>query len=458
MPLPAVAIVGRPNVGKSTLFNRIVGGRRALVDDRPGVTRDRLEAEAEWTGRRFRLIDTGGFEVEPSADLSGRVRSQSLRAVEEADAVILVVDGRAGVAPDDVETARLLGKTGKPLVVAVNKIDGERQEAQALEFHRLGAGDVVAVSAEHGRAIDELLDLLVARLPEGEATEETVAIRVALIGRPNVGKSSLTNRILGEERVVVDATPGTTRDPIDVRFVREGETWVLVDTAGIRRKSRIDRALERESVARALRAAERADVSLLVVDASEGVTDQDARLARLVWERGRALVLVVNKLDLVPRERRHPEALLQEIHDKYRHLQVVPAVFISALAGTGIEEVFGAARRAGRAFTTRLATRAVNDILGKALAAVEAPIVAGRRARIYYAAPVASRPPTLALFVNDPARVTVAYLRYLENQLREALPLEGTPLRLLLRARSRDPSRALPAKADGDRRRARGRR
>ena len=457
MPLPTVAIVGRPNVGKSTLFNRIVGGRRALVDDRPGVTRDRLEAVAEWTGRRFRLIDTGGFEVEPSTDLPGRVRSQSLRAVEEADCVVLVVDARAGIAPADEETARLLGRTGKPVIVAANKVDGERQESQALEFHRLGVGEIVGVSAEHGRSVDELLDLVVARLPEGDAAEEPAAIRVALLGRPNVGKSSLTNRILGEERMVVDSMPGTTRDPIDVRFVRDGESWILVDTAGIRRKSRIDLALERESVSRALRAAERADVSLLVVDASEGVSDQDARLARLVWERGRALVLVVNKLDLVPRERRHPQVLLEEIHEAYKHLRIVPAVFISALQGTGIEEVFAAARRAERAFSTKLATRAVNDILGEALKALEAPIIKGRRARVYYAAPVATRPPTLALFVNDPERMTAAYLRYLENRLREAFPLEGTPLRLLLRARTRDPSRPRPVREKAKRSRARAR-
>ena len=440
MALPTVALVGRPNVGKSTLFNRIVGTRLALVDDQPGVTRDRLEGMGEWLGRRFRIVDTGGLELARTDDLPSRVREQSLRAVDDADVVVLVVDLRAGPVPDDAEAARLLGRTGKPIVVAVNKVDGDRQEAEALEFHGLGLEKLATVSAEHGRGIGDLLDLVIERLPEGEAAPVPTAVRLALVGRPNAGKSSLTNRILGAERMVVDAAPGTTRDPVDVRVVRDGVEWILVDTAGIRRKSRIDRALEHASVARALRAAERAHVVLLVVDASEGVTDQDARLARLVWERGRALVVVMNKWDLLPRERRRPAELAGAIREAYAHLRSVPIVFVSALEGTRIDDVFAAAKRTAEAFSFALSTRGLNEVVEAATSAHEAPVVGGKRGRVYYAAPLGSRPPTIAFFVNDPEIIPESYVRFLENRIRETFPLEGTPLRIKLRARPRRPA------------------
>jgi GTPase len=435
--LPAVAIVGRPNVGKSTLFNRIIGRRQALVDDEPGVTRDRLLAHAEWAGREFTVIDTGGFEVESEAELARRVRDQSLRAVAEARVVVFVVDGRSGVSPADVEVARLLAESGKPIVCAVNKIDGPKQADLAYEFFRLGLGAPQPISAEHGRGLDELLDTIVAQLPAATAAEEQPVLRVALLGRPNVGKSSILNGLVGEERVLVDRAAGTTRDPIDTLVRVNGEKLLLVDTAGIRRRSRIAFRLEKATVASALRSLDRADVALLVIDAGEGVTEQDARLARLVWDRGRGLVLVANKWDTVASSNRDPRAFLAEARRLYPHLENVPAMVVSALRGTHLDELLSAARRVGDVRRQRLPTRRLNEVLGDAVAAVAPPIHQGKRARFYYATALGHAPPTIALFVNHPDHVTTAYLRYLEHRLRASFPLEGTPLRLVLRARPR---------------------
>jgi GTP-binding protein len=436
--LPRVAILGRPNVGKSTLFNRIVGGRRALVDGRPGVTRDRIEAAAEWAGRRFVLIDTGGFEASSDLGLPEKIRTQSLRAAAEADVVLFVVDGRAGLAPPDRETARLLARLGRPVFLVVNKIDSEAAEPLAAEFFALGLGDPWPVSAEHGRRVHELLDAVVARLPLRVLPGEKPAdLRLAVIGRPNVGKSSLVNRLLGEERVLVDAAAGTTRDAVDAEFEAGGRRFVLVDTAGIRRRSRIDDRLERASVGRALAAVERADVALLVVDAAEGLTEQDARLARQVWERGRGLLLVANKWDLVPAERADRHAWLAAARRRFPHLEDVPAVFVSALSGSGIETLLPAVSRVEAAFRSQLGTRGLNRVLQEATSRVEPPAVRGRRGRVYYATATAACPPVVTLFVNDPQRFPAAYLRYLEHRIREAFFLEGTPLRLELRPRPR---------------------
>ena len=445
--LPSVAIVGRPNVGKSTLFNRFVGERRALVDDRPGVTRDRLVARAEWAGHTFEVVDTGGFDTEHETELPRRVREQSLRAVADSHVIVFVVDGRAGVSPVDRAMARLLAETGKPVICAVNKLDVGRHDALAYEFYELAVGEPLPISAEHGFGIDELLDRVVQHLPSAEADQEAPVLRLALVGRPNVGKSSILNRLVGEERVLVDATAGTTRDPIDATLTIDGEKLVLVDTAGIRRRSRIDERLEKATVSSALRSVERADVAALVIDGSEGVTEQDARIARLVWDRGRGLVLVVNKWDRVPIEERDPAEFVAKIRRLYRHLEHVPAVVVSALRGTQLEKIVPAARRVGAAHRLRLPTRRLNEALGEATTAVEPPIQRGKRARIYYATAVSTAPPTITLFVNDPEHVTTAYLRYLENRLRDAFPLEGTPIRLHLRARSRRTRSARSASA-----------
>jgi GTP-binding protein len=443
--LPAVAIVGRPNVGKSTLFNRILGGRRALVDDEPGVTRDRLVAEARWEGRRFVLTDTGGFEIGGGRELAARIRAQSLRAVEGADLVLFVVDGRAGLSPPDRVVARVLAESGKPVICVVNKIDGPGQSDLVYEYYRLGLGDPQAVSAEHSRGIDELLDRIVSSLREGSTAAPEATLHLALVGRPNVGKSSILNRLLDEERALVDSTAGTTRDPIDTLWRVGGETVLLVDTAGIRRRSRIERRLEKATVASALRSLERADVALLVVDAREGVTEQDARIARLAWERGRGLVLIVNKWDLMAGGDRDPQAFLAEARRVFPHFEHVPGVAVSALRGSGLDGILPAARRAAAAHRLRPSTRRLNEVLGEALSAVEPPRQRGKRARVYYATTLGSEPPTIALFVNHPEHVTTAYLRYLENRLRAALPLEGTPVRLVLRARPRAPASRRPA-------------
>jgi GTP-binding protein len=432
-----VAIVGRPNVGKSTLFNRIVGRRRALVDDQPGVTRDRLIERAQWAGREFRIVDTGGFEAQSEADLSARVREQSLRAVSDAAVVLFVVDGRAGLSPLDRALARHLAASGKPLVCVVNKIDGLGQDPLVYEFFSLGLGEPLGVSAEHAAGLDDMLDRMVAEMPKMSAPAAAPSVRIALVGRPNVGKSSILNRLVGEDRVLVDAEAGTTRDPIDILLEKDGLGYLLVDTAGMRRKSRIDERLEKATVSAALRSVERADVALLVIDAGEGITEQDARIARLVWERGRGLLLVANKWDTLPPEKRDPGKYLEEVRRLYAHFEHVPMVAVSATAGTRIEDILPAARKVGEAHRQRLPTRALNDLLAQATTAVEPPILKGKRARLYYATAVGHSPPAVALFVNQPEHVSKTYLRYLENRLREAFSLEGTPLRLALRARPR---------------------
>ena len=393
------------------------------------------------------LTDTGGFEVGSARELARRVRAQSLQAVAAADVVLFVVDGRAGLSPPDVAVARLLAESGKPVLCVVNKIDGPGQRNLAYEYFRLGLGEPQPVSAEHGVGIDELLDRVVSHLRGESAAAQTSVLRLALVGRPNVGKSSILNRLLGEERVLVDSTAGTTRDPIDTLWTGDGEAVWLIDTAGIRRQSRIERRLERATVASALRSLERADVGLLVVDGAEGITEQDARLARLAWERGRGLVLVINKWDARPADARDPRTFLDEARRVYPHLEHVPGVAVSALRGTRLDEILPAARRVAEAHRLKLPTRLLNEVLHEASSAVEPPRERGKRARFYYATALGSAPPTVGLFVNHPAHVTTAYLRYLENRLRAAFPLEGTPVRFVLRARPRAAMSGRPARS-----------
>ena len=437
--LPVVAVLGRPNVGKSTLFNRIVGGRRAIVDGRPGVTRDRIEAVADWDGRRFLLVDTGGFEEALGEDLlSDRVRSQSLHAASKADVIIFVVDARTEPLPVDAEVARHLARFQRPVLLAANKVDGEKQEVFALTLYELGLGEPIAVSAEHGRGVNSLLDRVVAALPPGKEVElRPENLRLALLGRPNVGKSSILNCLTGEDRMVVHELAGTTRDSVDTTIEHAGERILLVDTAGIRRRSRVEQGVERASVSRALRAAERADVALLVFDVTEGVADQDARLARLVQERGRALILVGNKWDKLAVGDRQVRDRIAQIREPYAHLAAVPAIFVSALQGTGIDRLLPEAIELARRFRTRLPTRGLNEAIAEWTTAVEPPMVRGKRARIYYVSSVAASPPTIVLFVNDRTRFTIAYLRYLENRIRQTWPLEGIPLRMKIRNRER---------------------
>jgi len=443
--LPIVAIVGRPNVGKSTLFNRYAGYRRALVEDTPGITRDRIAEVVEVGARRILLVDTAGLDPEPGSAIDGAVQEQARAAVEGADAVIFVVDGRAGLLPQEQVLARELLRSERPVVVAVNKIDGPKQAALVGEFHALGLPWVRPTSAEHGPGAWDLLEELVAALPpateaEMEADEAGAAppIRVALVGRPNVGKSSLLNRLAGEERVVVSDVPGTTRDAIDVTFRVGEERYVFVDTAGLRRPGRRDRVAERGSALMAVRAIERADVALVLVDAAEGLTDQDMHLLGLVRERGRAALLIINKWDLVDREQ--GRAVHETLERRLRGFADVPQLTISAQTGLGVRRVLARVRRLARAASLEVPTAALNRWLQDAVRQHE-PAMAQRGPRrrpikFFYATQTATRPPTFVLFCTEPSAVQPSYRRFLENRLRERFDLAGVPIRLRLRKRS----------------------
>ena len=461
---PTVAIVGRPNVGKSTLFNRITGRRRAIVEDTPGVTRDRIYGGAEWQGRRFAVVDTGGFDPASAEPILRLMREQAEVAVAEADVVVLVVDGAAGLIPPDRDVYAVLRRAGKPLLVAVNKADRKDVDPYMVDFHALGAEALLGVSAEHGLGVDELLDAVVERLPPqasaraeppgamapedaADSTQEGIPeaalpLRLAVLGRPNVGKSSLVNRILGYERVIVSEVPGTTRDPIDASLVWDGRPVVLVDTAGIRRRARVERKLEKVSVLAALKALERCDVAALVLDAAEGITDQDQQIGAYAAESGRGVVIVANKWDLMPKGRTPLREFEAYARERLRHLAFAPLVFVSAAAGHGVHRVLRAAARVGEAQARRIPTGQVNRVLEAAVERNEPPFYRNRRIKFFYGAQLGVKPPTFAIVTSHPEGVPESYRRYLANQLREAFDFEGTPLRVLLRERSRDAGRA----------------
>jgi GTP-binding protein len=440
--LPVVAIVGRPNAGKSLLFNRLIHGQRAIVDSQPGVTRDRNIAVAHWQDRAFLLVDTGGFEDRDASALAAAVRAQGAQAAEEADLVIALFDGREGLNPTDRDFVQRLRRLRKPVLIAVNKLDTPTHEDAAAEFFALGAEEVLPISAAHGLGVAALMDRVVALLPEPHAPREHAgeAVTLAIVGRPNVGKSSLLNRLVGHERAVVDATPGTTRDPVDIPFCHGGKSYVFVDTAGIRRRPRVHEQIERSSVVRALRALARADVALLVLDATEGMRDQDARIAGYAWERGRALLLVINKWDAVPRARRDRPRVLGTIHRQYPTLAEVPAVFVSARTGAHLDELFPALENLLAAHHRVVRTVHLNQVLEAAARAQAPPSSGGKRPRFFYATQTGTAPPSFTVFCNHPELVATAYERYLANAFREAFDLRGTPLRLRLRARRRQPS------------------
>ncbi len=439
--LPLVAIVGRPNVGKSTLFNRFAGMRRALVQDTPGVTRDRIAEEVEVAGRRVLVVDTAGLDPEAEAGLEAAVQFQARTAVEQADAILFVVDGRSGVLPPDEALARTLHRAAKPLLLAVNKVDLPSHEKFTAEFHRLGFERVRGVSAEHGTGAWDALEELVQEIPDlGAAPELALGVRVAVVGRPNVGKSSLVNRLAGEERVVVSEVPGTTRDAIDVRIESRDGVFTLIDTAGLRRPGRRDRLVERTSALVTVRNLERADAVLLVIDAHEGFTDQDAHIASLCRERGRATAVVANKWDLVELREGRAAELAGELRHGLRFMADAPILRVSARSGAGIGRVLATARALRDAGERRIATAELNRWLGATVARHE-PAMAqrGQRKRpmkFFYATQTGVRPPTFVLFCTDPSSLQPAYRRFLENQLRGHFDLAGTPIRLRLRART----------------------
>ncbi|SES86690.1 ribosome biogenesis GTPase Der [Stigmatella erecta] len=439
---PLVAIVGRPNVGKSTLFNRLAGRRLALVEDEPGVTRDRHYADAQWGDRTFTLIDTGGFVPGEKDSLLKQVREQAQLAVEECDVILFVTDGRAGLTAADEAVAELLRKSGKPVLVAANKLDSGSDAMQALsgEFFRMGLGEVMPLSAEHALGVPQLVEAVLDRLPpkqEGEDAEvlpDDGTLRVAIIGRPNVGKSTMVNAILKEKRVVASEVPGTTRDPIDSALTYKGHKLILTDTAGIRRKRSIAHRVEQFSVVSALKVMDRSDVAVLIMDATEPAVDQDAKLAGLAEDKGRALVIVVNKWDLIGTDQRRQEAYREALKHSLKFVGYAPIIFTSALTGSKVEKVVDIAVELAEQFRYRAPTPQLNRLLEHMVDSNPAPIVAGKPLRLYYIAQVGTAPPTFALTCNNPERVPDMYKRYITNQLRKTFDLR-VPLRLLFRAR-----------------------
>ncbi|MSQ03086.1 MAG: ribosome biogenesis GTPase Der [Myxococcales bacterium] len=438
--LPIVAIVGRPNVGKSTLFNRLLGEKRALVHDRPGVTRDRNYHPAAWLEHEFMLVDTGGFEPEPGDKLFASMREQSETAIGEADVVIFLVDAQSGRTPADEATARIVRQSSKPVVVAVNKCDDAMHDDLAAEFWSLGLDEVLPVSAEHGRGLWELMSAVVSRFPAGASPEVEVEgeIRIAVLGRPNVGKSTLMNRLLGEERHIVHDMPGTTVDATDSIMELRGQRFRLVDTAGVRRRARVDDAVEQLAVGAALRTIERCHVVFVVLDGVEGPTEQDARLTGLVVERGRALVVLVNKWDAVREtEDRNITVLEDEFSRKLPHANFAPVLYISALTGKGCAKLLDLASEVFGAFNTRVSTARLNDFLRAAVAAHSPPQLHNHPIRYQYMTQVRVRPPTFCVFVNNPEGVVEHYDRFLKNRLREEFGFAGTPLKVEYRRRRR---------------------
>jgi GTP-binding protein len=437
--LPIVAIVGRPNVGKSTLFNRFAGTRRALVEDRPGITRDRIAEEVEVSGRRVLVVDTAGLDPDAEEGLSAAVQAQARAAIRDADAILFLTDGQSGILPEDREVARALRKTDKPLALLVNKIDAPAHAARVAEFHALGFARTLGVSAEHGTGAWDALEELVAAIPERpEPPPAPEGVRIAVVGRPNVGKSSLVNRLCGEERVVVSDVPGTTRDAVDVQLEHAGQHFTLVDTAGLRRAGRRDRTAERGSALMTVRALERAEVALVVIDAEEGFTDQDARVAGLARERGCAVAVLANKWDRVEGDRADPVG--KQIAHGLRFMADAPVLRISAKTGAGVGRILERVLRLHQAAQRRIGTAELNRWLQDAVRRHE-PAMAQRGTRrrplkFFYATQTATRPPTFVLFCTEPESVQPAYRRFLEKRLRESFDLEGTPVRLRLRARN----------------------
>ena len=438
MSKPVVAIVGRPNVGKSTFFNYLAGKRISIIDDTPGVTRDRIYAESEWRGRRFTIIDTGGIEPDTEDYIKRQMIRQAHFAIDMADVIIMLVDGKTGLTAMDEDVANLLRKAAKPVIVAVNKVDSPgRSPAEVYEFYNLGMGEIYPISSLHGLGMGELLDAVYEHFPpESESDEDDDAVKVAVIGKPNVGKSSTINRILGEERVIVSDIPGTTRDAIDTHFEVDGKRYVFIDTAGIRRKSRVEDDIEKYSVLRAWAAIDRADVCIIMLDAQEGVTEQDTRIAGYAHEQGKASIIAVNKWDLVEKKTGKLEEFKKKIGEDLEFMNYAPIVFISAKTGQRVNRLLELVDYVYDQASLRIQTGVLNDVLNEAIAMVQPPSDRGKRLRIYYITQTGVLPPSFVLFVNDMELMHYSYERYLKNALRSNFGFEGTPIRFIIKEKS----------------------
>lgn len=439
MSRPIVAIVGRPNVGKSTLFNKLVGQRISIVEDTPGVTRDRIYAPCEWCGHTFLLADTGGIEMQSDDVFLSGIREQAKAAIDTADVIVFVTDLRSGVTAQDNEIADMLRRSHRPVVLCVNKADtlGE-VSPEVYEFYNLGLGDPFPVSSVHGHGTGDMLDRVVELLPKHDADDEEDTIRVAVIGKPNAGKSSLINQIAGEPRMLVSDIPGTTRDAVDTRIENEFGTFTFVDTAGIRRHSKVKEAVERYSVMRAFSAVERADVCVMLIDATTGFTEQDSKIAGYAHEQGKASIIVVNKWDLVAKSDHTMDEYRRKLEQDFSFMSYAPMLFISAKTGRNVPKLFEMVKRVHAAYERRIPTGQLNDVLADAVARVQPPTDKGKRLKILYMTQPTACPPTFVVFVNRAALFHFSYQRYLENRIRETFGLEGTPIRFIIRERDRE--------------------
>lgn len=432
MKTGVIAIVGRPNVGKSTIFNRIAGERVSIVEDVPGVTRDRIYARGEWTGNEFRIIDTGGIQLSDQP-YQKEIKAQVSIALEEADVIIFVVNGKSGMTDDDQYIARMLQRSDKPVVLAVNMIDDESRLANIYEFYALGIGDPIAVSGVHGIGIGDVLDDCVAHFPAEEEAEENRGIRIAVIGEPNVGKSSLVNAILKEDRAIVANEQGTTRDAVDTSFEFDGRPYVIVDTAGIRKRGRVNESIEKYSVLRALSAIEHCDVAVFLIDAKEGIREQDKHVAGYAHDAGKPVIIAVNKWDAVEKDDHTMNAFTEKVRKEFVYLSYAPIVFISAKTGQRVENLLPLADRVYENSRRRIATNVLNEVIADTQVTTPAPARNGKRFRIYYATQVNVQPPTFMLSCNDPKLMHFTYQRFIENSLRAAFDFEGTPIRIITR-------------------------
>ena len=427
-----VAIVGSPNVGKSTIFNRIIGDRRAIVDDEAGITRDRLYGRASWLGKTFTLIDTGGIELE-NRPFQEQIRTQATIAIDEADIILFVTDGKLGVTNDDIMVARMLRKVKKPVYLLVNKIDEGLQASNAAEFYSLGLGDPIPVSGAHGVGIGDILNKINEHLTDDKDETNENKITFCLIGRPNVGKSSLTNAILSQERVIVSDISGTTRDSIDTPFTKDGVNYIVIDTAGLKKKGKIYEAIDKYSAIRALKAIERSEIVLLVLDGKAGITDQDKHVIQYATDLHKAIIIVVNKWDLVDKDTNTMSSFEKQIRKEYKFLDYAPIIFLSALTKRRVNLLYDKLREVHEAYHTRIKTSLLNDVLQEAQVMNQAPDFNGGRLKIYYATQVLTAPPTITLSVNDPEFMHFSYERYLENRLRETFNFDGTPIKISLK-------------------------